>query len=156
MSGPFAIAELTKYKLLTAPAILVDDASLAVTELDTLGYDHCEIVLMIGATDIGVTAMILTDSDTAGSGHANIAASNFDGQTNAVGDTAVLPSATNDNKFFIWSLDLRKRKRYIDATITVGDGTAGGYYAVFAQLSNAKEAPVTEAERGDVADWIRV
>jgi len=155
MSGPFAIAELTKYVSLTAPGALVDDASLTVAELDTLGFDHCEIILRLGATDIGVTACILTDGDTSGSGHNNIAASNFNGQTNAVGDTAVLPSATDDDGFFVWSLDLRKRKRYIDATITVGDGTVGGYYSVMAILSNAKEAPVTEAERG-VKDWIRI
>ena len=156
MSGPFAIQQQSKIKVLTAPGALVDGASLAVTELDTLGYEHCEIYLIIGTTNTACSAAILTEGDASGTGHANIAASSFDGQTNAVGATAVLPSAANDDSVFVWSLDLRKRKRYIDATITVGSTSTGGYYTVIAILSNSKVMPVTEAERGDVADWIRI
>jgi len=141
-------AQQTKVLNLTPPGALVDNASLAVTELDTLGYDYAVIELILGATDIACSAMILTDGDTSGSGHANITASNFNGQLEADGTTAALPSATDDNGIFRWELDLTKRKRYIDATITVGDGTVGGYYVVRAELFRAKETPSSITNRG--------
>jgi hypothetical protein len=85
-------AQMTKFLNLTPPGALVDAASLAVTELDTLGWDYAQILLIMGATDIACSACILTESDTAGSGHANIAASNFSGQTNK---TQALPRCHN-------------------------------------------------------------
>ena len=141
-------AQQTKVLNLTPPAALVDNASLTITELDTLGYDYAVIELILGATDINVSAMILTEGDTSGSGHANITLSNFDGQEESDGTTAALPTALQDNGIFRWELDLTKRKRYIDATITIADGTAGGYYVVRAELFRAKETPATTALRG--------
>ena len=140
--------QATKFVNLTPPGALVDGASLTVAELDTLGWDYAQILLILGATDIACSAAILTDGDTSGSGHSNITLSNFDGQDDVVGDTAVLPSATDDDGFFLWELDLRKRKRNIDATITVGDGTVGGYYTVIAQLSRGSEPPTSVSGRG--------
>jgi hypothetical protein len=148
-------AQMTKVVNLTPPAAIVDNASLTVAELDTKGFDYAEIYLIMGATDIALSACILTESDTAGSGHANIAASNFDGQTESDGTTAALPSATDDDGVFKWELNLTKRKRYLDATITVGDGTSGGYYAVIAVLSRAKETPSSISNRG-LAGCIRI
>jgi hypothetical protein len=147
--------QATKFVNLTPPGALVDGASLTVAELDTLNWDYAQIVLILGATDIACTAAILTDGDTSGSGHANIAASNFSGQTNLDGGTAALPTATDDDGFFVWELDLRKRKRYIDATITVGDGTVGGYYTVIAILSRGDNPPTTISGRG-CTDIIRI
>ena len=138
----------TKLVNLTPPGALVDDASLTVAELDTKGFDYCQIILILGATDIACTAAILTESDTSSSGHGNITASNFSGQTDLDGNTAALPSATDDDGFFVWELDLLKRKRYIDATITVGNGTSGGYYAVIAILSRAQEPPTSVSGKG--------
>lgn len=143
-------AQMTKYINSVPPAILVDNATLALTEIDCLGWDYASIILKLGATDIGVTAMILTEGDTSGSGHANIAASNFDGQADVEGGVAVLPSATDDDGIFVWELDLRKRKRYLDATITVGDGTVGGYYTVTTILSRGAKPPVKMTGRGCV------
>lgn len=141
-------AQNTKVFNLCPPAALVDNASLSITELDTAGFDYAVIELILGATDIACSACILTESDTAGSGHANITASNFNGQTESDGTTAALPSATDDNGVFRWELDLTKRKRYIDGTITVGNGTVGGYYMVRAELSRAKETPSSITNRG--------
>ena len=142
--------QMTKFINSVPPAVLVDGATLALTEIDCLGWDYATIMLITGATDIGVTAMILTDGDTSGSGHANITLSNFDGQADVEGGTAVLPSATDDNGIFVWELDLKKRKRYIDATITVGDGTVGGYYTVVTILSRGAKPPVGMTARGCV------
>jgi len=141
-------AQLTKLVNLTPPAAIVDDASLAVAELDTLGYDYCEFIVILGATDIALTALTLTESDSAGTGHGNITASIWGTADNHVGSTSTLPSATDDNGFFKYEINLTNRKRYIDATITVGDGTAGGFYTVIAILSRAKESPSTAAQAG--------
>jgi len=141
-------AQQTKKVNLTPPGALVDDASLTVAELDTLGFDYCEILLILGATDIGMTALTLTESDTAGSGHANVTAGIWGTAANHVGTSSTLPSATGDDGIFVFQIDLRKRKRYLDLTATVDDGTAGGYYTVIAILSRAKEAPQTAAEAG--------
>jgi hypothetical protein len=128
----------TKWVNSVPPAILVDNATLGFTELDTLGYDYLTVALIMGATDIAVTAAGLTESDTAGSGHASITATVLGTATDAYGTTSVLPVATADNGIFLWEIDLRGRKRYIDATITIGDGTVGGYYTVISILSRAE------------------
>ena len=139
---------------LTPPAAIVDDASLTVAELDTEGFDRVQIVLIMGATDIACTAAKLTESNAAGSGHADITNSIYGTAADVAGDTSSLPAADDDNGFFVWDVDLRYRKRYIDATITVGDGTAGGFYTVIAILSRGDEAPVGVSERG-CAGYIR-
>ena len=137
-----------KFVNLTPPGALVDDASLTVAELDTKGYSYCEFIVILGATDIALTALTLTESDTTASGHANITASIWGTAANHLGTTSTLPSATDDDGFFVYEMDLTKRKRFIDATITVGDGTAGGYYTVIAHLSNGNVSEATAALRG--------
>jgi len=138
----------TKWLNLCPPAILVDNASLAVTELDTKGYDHCTIALIMGATDIACSAATLTEGDTSGSGHANITLSIYGTATDIDAATSALPTATDDNGVFLWEFSLTGRKRYIDATITVGDGTVGGYYTVVAILSRGENVKLTKTGRG--------
>ena len=140
----------TGFKILnlTPPAAIVDNASLTVTEIDTNGYDYCNILVFLGATDIAMTALAVTESDTTGSGHANVTGLVFATSTNTAGSTSALPTATDDNDIFEFQIDLRYRKRYLDLTATVGDGTSGGYYTVIALLSRADEPPFTATARG--------
>lgn len=133
-----------KYGIMTAPAAIVDDASLTTTEIDTIGYDYLKLIVIVGATDIALTALTVTESDTAGSGHAAISDLTASGTT---GDSR-LPQATDDNGFFCSFIDLKGRKRYIDATITVGNGTAGAFVTVIYILSRAKTSPLTAAQQG--------
>ncbi len=137
------------------PAALIDDASAAFTELDTIGYNFLRVVVILGATDIGLTAVTLTESDTAGSGHANITGCIWGTSANIAGSTSTLPSATDDNGIFLFEVDLRGRKRYIDATVTVDDGTVGGYVTVLSILSEDDTAPTTAAGLG-AAEVLRV
>lgn len=132
----------------TFPVAIVDDASWTTVEVDTLGFDYCTYYFMLGANDIAVTALAVTESDTAGSGHANVTGLIFGTSNNTGGSASTLPSATDDNKLFAFEIDLRARKRYLDLTATNGDGTIGGFSAAWAVLSRAKEAPNTAAERG--------
>lgn len=149
-------AQNAKWLASVKPAILVDDATLALTEIDTLGFRYMEVILFTGATDIGVTTMKLTEGDTSGSGHVDITASIWGTADNSAGATSTLPSATDDGKIFIWQVNLKGRKRYIDAVITIGDGTVGGYYSVLTRLSRTETAPDTAAEAGIDGELLRL
>lgn len=141
-------AQEAKYVNLTPPAAIVDNASLTVAELDCLGWDYAEIIVILGATDIAMSALKVTESDTSGSGHADVTGLIFGTSANIAGDTSALPAATDDNDIFKFEIDLRKRKRYLDVTATVGNGTAGAYVAIIARLSRARVTPSTAAEAG--------
>lgn len=141
-------AQNMKYVSLTPPAAIIDDASVTVAELDTKGWDYCKIVVYLGATDIAMTALTVTESDTAGSGHANVTGLIWGTSADIEGTTSTLPSATDDNKFFIFDINLLGRKRYLDVTATIGDGTAGAFIAIWAELSRAKETPIAASTRG--------
>ena len=134
-----------KYVAITPPGAILDDASATTAEIDTLGFDYLTIVCQVGATDIAMTALKVTESDTSGSNHADVTGLVFGTSTDIDGNTSALPSATDDNKFFVFQIDLRGRKRYIDLTATMGNGTAGGYFVAFGILSRADDAPTTEA-----------
>ena len=138
----------TKFVSITPPAAIVDNAAYTTTEIDTLGFDYCTVVLYLGATDIAMAACKITESDVTASGHADVTGLDTDGDTNIDGDAATLPTATDDNKFCLFEIDLRGRKRFLDLSISAGNGTAGTYAAAFAILSRAKDTPVTIAERG--------
>lgn len=122
---------------------IVDDAALTTTEIDRLGYDYCSIYIRVGTTDIAAVTAKVTHSDTAGSGHADITGATLDGGTDIEGGTTTLPSATADNTFRVIHLDCRGLKRYLDLSLTAGNGTAGSWFFAWAILSRAKQAPVT-------------
>ena len=144
-----------KFVMITAPAAIVDDASLTTTEVDTAGWDYARVCVVVGATDIAMTALAVTESDTAGSGHANVTGLVYGTSTNVAGSTSSLPSATDDNKCFVFEIDLRNRKRYLDLTATVGNGAAGAFVMAFALLSRGDEQKQDAASRG-FGDILRV
>lgn len=137
-----------KFVAITPPGAIKDNADFGTTEVDTLGFDAMLLVVLLGATDIAMAALKVTESDTSGSGHADVTGLVWGTSTNIAGATSALPSATDDNKFQIAHIDLRKRKRYIDLTATAGNGTNGTYLTAIAMLYKADDAPMTAAERG--------
>lgn len=139
----------------TPPAAIVDNASYTTAEIDTLDYDYLTVVAYLGATDIAMAALSLTESDTSGSGHAAISGADFSSGTDIDGSSAALPAADDDNGFFVFQVDLRGRKRYIDVTATAGNGAAGTFCAIHGILSRGKEAPNSVSEAG-CAGLIRV
>lgn len=141
-------AQNQKIVNLTPPAAIVDNTSYTVAELDTLNWDYCQIYVILGATDIAMTALAVTESDTAGSGHANVTGLVFATSNNIAGSTSALPVATDDDDVFCFDIDLKTRKRYLDVTATAGDGSVGTYACIIAILSRGDTAPVTAAQRG--------
>ena len=89
------------------------------------------------------TLKVQESDDSGMSGAADVSGLVFGTSTNIAGSTSTLPSATDDNKFFIFEIDLRARKRYLDLSATAGDGAAGTYMAAWVELSRAETAPVS-------------
>lgn len=144
----------------TPPAAIIDNASATCNVVDTLGFRYARYVFQFGAMDIAVSAMKIQEADakssaTALTSGADITGAVFGTSTNDAGSTSTLPSATDDNKFFTWEIDLRGRKRYLLPVITGGDGSAGAFFAVFAELHKGEQVPTTAAQKG-VAQNLRV
>lgn len=137
----------------TPPGAILDNTSPTTNVIDTAGFDHCLIVVQLGALDIAMTALKVQESDVAASGTALTSGADVPGlvygtDKNIAGSVSALPVATDDNKFFGFDVDLRARKRYLDVVATVGDGAAGTFLNIFAILSRAEVMPVTAAQRG--------
>lgn len=132
---------------ITPPAAIVDNASYTTASVDTAGWDYAQIVVYLGATDIAMVALKVQESDD-DSSYSDVTGLVFGTSNQISGSASTLPSATDDNKFFLFDVDLRGRKRYLDLVATAGDGTAGTYLTAFAILSKGKDGPVTAAERG--------
>jgi hypothetical protein len=130
-------AQDVKYVSVTPPAAIVDNAPYPTAEIDRIGYDYATIIVYLGATDIAMSALTVTESDTSGSGHGNVTGLIYGTSTDIDGSTSSLPSATDDNGFFIFEIDLRGRKRYLDVTATAGDGSAGTFATILCILSRA-------------------
>ena len=143
-------AQNHKYVNVTPPAAIIDNASATTGVIDCLGYNYAQIIVSLGATDIAMTALKVQESDASGSGFADVTGLVFGTSADIAGNTSALPTATNDNDLFIFEVDLRGRKRYLDLVATFGDGTAGTFASVLAILSRAEDAPVTATERGAV------
>lgn len=139
----------------TPPAAIVDDSSFTTAEVDTAGWDHARIVVYVGATDIAMAALKVTESDTSASGHADVTGAIFGTSADIEGSTSALPSATDDNKFFVVDLDLRGRKRYLDVVATAGNGSTGTYAAIWCELYRGDAMPSTKAGHG-VGGFLRV
>lgn len=137
-----------KYVAITPPEAIRDNSSWGTTELDTAGFDHCEIIVLLGALDIGITVLKVQESDVSGSGFADVTGLVFGTSNQISGAASVLPSATDDNKIFVFEVNLQGRKRYLDLVATIGDGTTGGFMAAFARLTRGTHGTVTAADRG--------
>lgn len=126
----------------------VDNAAFTTTEIDTAGYDHCTIIASFGNVPANVASMTITEADVSATSHVAFITV---GTTAAIdGATSALPTAAaGDGKFLVFEIDLRQRKRYLDLTLTAGDGSSTVTEAsAIAILSRADVVPVTEAERG--------
>jgi hypothetical protein len=115
----------------------LDNATATSYVIDTAGVDYVNIDVVIGATDIALTALkvqesdAITDSTTLSSG-ADITGLVY----GANGST--LPSATDDNKIFSFEINTQGRKRYLQLVAVAGNGTTG--VALAAQYNAGKVA----------------
>lgn len=133
---------------ITNPGAIVDDAAFTTATIDTLGFRFVTIVVLLGALDIAVAAFKLRESDADDmSGAADVDGADFSAD-------GTLPSATDDNKLYAIQVNTAGRKRYLDLTLTGGNGTAGTYATAFAILEDAQEVPDSADERGFAQELI--
>jgi hypothetical protein len=144
-----------KFVSVTPPAAIKDNAAWTCAEIDTQGYDYLTVIAYLGATDIAMAALQVTEADVSATSHAAVTGLVYGTSTNIAGATSALPTADDDNKAFAFEVDLRGRKRYLQLGATAGDGSSGSFLAAFALLWKADQTPVTAAARG-FGDILRV
>lgn len=137
----------TKKVTVIRPTAIVDNASWTCIAVDTKGWDYCEIMFMLGALDIAVAALKLTESDD-DSSYSDVTGAIYGTSVNDTGSTSTLPAATDDNLIFGFSVDCRARKRYLKLVATGGDGATGTYAAALAVLSRGEQGALTAAQAG--------
>ena len=137
------VTQNQKVVVVTPPAAILDNGSAVTNVIDTRGFGYCDIIAVVGATDIAMTALKVQESTQSGAGFADVPETVFGG----AGKPA-LPVATDDNKAFHIGLDLRKRERFLDVVATLGDGAAGGYISIIAVLSRPVRSCDSASDRG--------
>jgi hypothetical protein len=129
---------------ITPPGAIVDNAAFTTATLDTRGFGEVLFIVNIGALDIAIAALKLQESD----------ASNMASATDITGaDFSVspltLPIDTADNTNIQIHVRLgANRKRYMDISVTGGDGSAGSYVSILAILGRGSADPSTAALAG--------
>lgn len=133
------------------PAAIVDNDVFAFTEIDTKGYDYATIICQFGATDVAMAALKVTESDTAGSNHADVTGLVYGTSTLPAEDggaASVLPTSDHDNTLHAFFISLKGRKRYLDLVVTAGNGSSGTFMSAMTILSRANALPDNASERG--------
>lgn len=129
---------------LISPGAIVDNAAFTTDIIDMKGVKEALFVVQFGAMDIAAAVFKLTESEDSGmSGAVDVSGADF-----SVSPLTV-PSATDDNLLFLIHVVNRgNRKRYLDVSLTGGDGTAGTYAAGVVLLAKQDTQPNTAAEQG--------
>lgn len=126
------------------PGAIVDNADFTTAAIDTVGFGKVAIYFTLGATDIGLTALKLQQSDDSGmSGAADIT-----GAVYGANGAPALPSATDDNKVYAFHVSLQGKKRYLDLVATGGNGTTGTYGSAIAVLYNGTDFDPIAGDQG--------
>ena len=143
------------HKLISAPQ-LVNGASATTTAFDTVGFDSAKVKFVLGVTDAALTVLKVQESDDSGmSGATDVTGLVYGTSTDPdSGSTSALPTATDDNKAFVFHIDLKGRKRYLDLVATVASGTTGANLYAEAELSKANEGATSGTTRGFAANLI--
>jgi hypothetical protein len=115
----------------------LDNATATSYVIDTAGVDYVNIDVVIGATDIALTALKVQESDAITNSTTLTSGADITGLVyGANGST--LPSATDDNKIFSFEINTQGRKRYLQLVAVAGNGTTG--VALAAQYNAGKVA----------------
>lgn len=108
--------------------------------VDTKDYSVAAITVMLGATDIALAAFKVTESDD-DSTYTDVPGLDWSSDSS-------LPSATDDNGIFTAFIDLTARKRYLQLTLTAGNGASGTFAVAWADLAKGDTHPTTATARG--------
>ena len=133
----------------TAPISQATNTSATTITIDRAGWDFAMITLYLGVGDTGVSVFKVQESDDSGmAGAADIVGTRYGTDPDYFGVTSVLPSATDDGKFFVIPVNLLGKKRYIDVVCTLPAVGAASVLAIWCELSRGEKGPETAAGFG--------
>jgi hypothetical protein len=157
MSQRTGILQNADWKMVTPPAAKVDDDTVVSSIIDTAQYGFVDIAVLLGDTDIALTALKVTHDDDAAMGTpSDVSGLVFGTSLNPdTGVTSALPTATDDNKIYGFCFSTIGLKRYVRVVATVGNGSTGAYVTILAGLTARKKDNHTAALRGLAANLIR-
>jgi hypothetical protein len=121
------------------PQARLNNASFSVASVDRRDFDYATLEVTLGATDVGLTAFKLQESDD-NSTWTDVVGGDFS-------ISGTLPASTNSNTLWAWDINLTGRKRYLRPVITVGAGTLGAFLAAKFKLTRAEQEPYNAATR---------
>lgn len=129
---------------LISPGAIVDNAAFTTDIIDMKGVKEALFIVQFGAMDIAAAVCKLTESEVSDmTGATDVSGADF-----SVSPLTV-PSATDDNLLFgIHIVNRGNRKRYLDVSLTGGDGTAGTYAGGLVLLAKQDTQPTTAALQG--------
>lgn len=130
----------SRFMTMLAPVAVTSTVTGTAVDSVQLGvkFDYATVVVQAGviSTTVAIGGLKLQESDD------NSNWSDIAGTANV----AALTATTDNGKFYIYQLDMKKRKRYIRFSLA---GTSTGLLAgVTCILSRAKEAPYTATQHG--------
>lgn len=137
--------------------VTVTAAATITGQIDTLGYDYAEVVLvmsqlaatsqptMVGMAESDIATTVFTDAT------AIIAATGGAATTTAVAFVIPAQSTVVTSRYTIkWNVDLHGRKRYLDVKI-IASADADQDVVCIARLSKGEKGPVNSTDAGVVA-----
>lgn len=104
---------------------VLDNATATSYVIDTAGVDFVNIDVVIGATDIALTALKVQESDAITNSTTLTSGADITGLVYGASGAAALPTATDDNKIFSFEINTQGRKRYLQLIAVAGNGTTG-------------------------------
>lgn len=132
-----------KFVSVTPPAAIIDNAAVTTAAVDCAGWGYAVFTAYFGAMDIAATVFKLTECETSGGSYTDVPGADFSVLPLTV------PSATDDNKGFrIFVKTKGVRKRFLDLSVTIGDGAAGDYVAIWCDLFLPVSGDLTASGRG--------
>lgn len=133
-----------KFVNVTPPAAIVDNAPFTTAAVDTKGWKEVVFLVTLGALDIALAAFKLQESDDSGmSGAVDVAGADFSVSP------LTLPADTADNNLYAIFVNMTNgRKRYLDLSLTGGNGTNGTFATVLAILGRGEDVPYNATTRG--------
>ena len=131
------------------PAAKVNDGAAAPAVIDTAESSYCEVLVALGAADAAQTTLSVTECDTDNGAFTAITGLVYGASQTSDGVTvSTLPQAADADGLFLFNIDLKGRKRFLQLNCTVADGSAGDYVAAVARLTRLETSPRTAAEMG--------
>lgn len=137
-----------KYINLIPPVAINDNTAWTTTEVDTKGFEHCTFVVNLGVSDIAVAVMKVQESVQTGTGFSDVTGLVMGTSDNDTGSASTLPADDADGLIFVFDIDLKGRERFLDLSMTAGNGSVGTFASGIAILSRGHTTPTLAASRG--------